>query len=149
MKKIRNIDLARIAAFIDGEGYVGVGKMRDNRYPSPRHILIVSVSNTDMRLMDYLLQFSGAVHPLVKPPEGKNWKQCYYWKSEQKEAVLLLKLILKYLLLKKKQAELGIEFYETCFNGYECIGKKLSPAILNRRESYYIRLKRLNKRGKL
>jgi len=148
MKKISNIDLARIAAFIDGEGYVGVSKMRDNRYPSPRHTLIVSVANTDMRLMDYLSQFSGAVHPLVKPPKEKNWKQAYLWKNEQREAVMLLKLVSEYLLLKKKQAELGIEFYEICFGEYEHMGGLLSSAILNRRESYYNRLKELNKRGR-
>lgn len=148
MKSINGVDLARIAAFIDGEGYVGIGKTRDNRYPSPRYILIVSVSNTDTRLMDYLLQFSGAISHSNKPSKEDNRKQCYQWKNEQKEAVFVLKLVLEYLLLKRKQAELGIEFYETCFDGYEHMGGILSPAILNQRESYYNRLKELNKRGR-
>ena len=61
----------------------------------------------------------------------------------------LLKEIKPYLMLKKQQAELGLEFYDKCGieNKY---GRAGIPAWLNRRrEEYRKKMKELNRKGKM
>lgn len=99
------MDWARLAAYIDGEGYIRVALNSRNHQGR----LEVNVSNTDYRLLVWLKDtFGGSVHRGGKSLAGK--KQLWRWVLDRHRAAELLAQCLPYFIVKKEQAEIGIAF---------------------------------------
>lgn len=107
LSKVNEIDWARLASFIDGEGTITIsGKSRG-------HLNIrMSVSNTDARLMLWLRSnFCGTVTPVES--QGPNCKPSFIWTVGTRHGELLLKRIRPYLIMKGEQADIALEFRKT------------------------------------
>lgn len=79
---------------------------------------------------------------------NKNAKEAYVLSIHGSKAIKLLKKIAKYLLVKKKQAELIIELTRVNEISWKKNGKRIVPEALNKeRERIYLEMKRLNRRG--
>lgn len=134
------IDYARLAAFIDGEGNISIGclKMKDRKHAS--YHLYVCVSNTSEKLMDWLLKnFCGNKRGTMLEVSNNEF---FKWDIHGRNAVKILRKINPYLIIKQAQANLGIEFYEKCH-----LYKRWSTLplwLIEKRRKYYLKMKDLN-----
>ena len=115
--KLSNEELAYIAGIIDGEGHLGISKntTKRQRQRNPKYQSEICVINTDKRLMDWLESKMGGLIN-ARNMNGKNvkkdiWKISYRWRIQESLHPELLNLILPYLVIKKRQAELIIEYW--------------------------------------
>ena len=116
LETVSEIDKARMAAFIDGEGsiFIGAGARIRGRGKMPQHRLQLVISNTNTLLMNWLKStFDGSVY-FVKYEKCKHLgkKQVMRWQVNERMAATLLEFILPYMIVKKAQAEVALAFME-------------------------------------
>lgn len=108
MWKIEQI--AYLAGIIDGEGTFYIGQEAKNCKSFNSRIVVV---NTSKSLIDWIhFTFGGMVYSRTNT-KNPNWKVKYEWVCKKSEILLLCDMILPYLVCKKKQAEIMIEFRKT------------------------------------
>lgn len=103
-------DWARLAAFIDGEGTIGLNPRRTK--DSPIFCARVQITNTDPRLPVWLYDnFGFAV--TIGNRKSDRWKDCYWSSAHGYRACWVLRNCLPWLLLKKEQAEIVLKHQTT------------------------------------
>jgi hypothetical protein len=111
-------NLKWMAGFFDGEGYVGIQFARRGNFPNPR--LAVSVTNTDTRALAIFRERFGGSTPYGYLPK-KNAKphhlKVYRWHLDGSKALAFLEVIVPYLVVKKEQVELAIQFWKLPWRG--------------------------------
>jgi hypothetical protein len=112
------VDWARMAAYIDGEGSILINTRKSTAHATDASgfYLRVTVTNTDVRLMAWLMEtFGGSFHDNnpEKYYEGKNWKKAYWWGASSQKGAWILFNCLPYFIIKRDQAELGIQLQES------------------------------------
>lgn len=101
--------LKMMAAFVDGEGSIGIYRsLRKGKYTYAQHLQII---NTDIRLIEWLVENFGGSFPKVMNM-GDNHKDAYHWTINGYNSYKILKKIRPYLLLKQEQADNAIELYK-------------------------------------
>ena len=145
--KHSSLKLAYTGGWIDGEGSIYINKAKNKRSGSYQYILCVSTSNTDKGIIDWFKkEYKGFTTALgYKVRNNPNHRLAYQWFSTTKTAYKFLKLILPYLKVKRRQAELAIKFQErkTKERG-ERKGKKLLKIQNDWRERYSQKMRKLN-----
>lgn len=102
-------EAAYLAGIIDGEGTVTI--MRDSRGPEEwRYRVRLSVSNTSIELMEFLHPVGGHISVEAGPQRTRT---CYAWILTGSSAVVVLRNVVKYLIVKRKHAEHAIRFEES------------------------------------
>jgi hypothetical protein len=143
--KIPKNKLAYLAGIIDGEGNISIVKgniKRPNFYFSG----YVQVANTNKILINWLVEnFKGKTCWESKPSPNSKLKG--YWVL--KDCSILLNSLLPFLILKKEQAKLVIEFRKTVkpLRGKRGHFHKSSPELIKVREDLWAKCRVLNKRG--
>jgi len=135
-----------VSGIVDGEGTITIcrseynGKDRNNKI---RHYIAfhvkVNVKNTDERLMKWLQsRFGGEYYKdessLKKHP---TWKPAYVWFHAAKDKEPFLLSILPYLILKREQANIALQFLRLD-----------SQRVPEKRQELYEKIVALNQRGK-
>jgi len=149
-------DLAYMAGIVDGEGFIGIDSCCKRKNKPSAYQLRVGVVNTNRELLEWIKEnFEGSVSSRGKPTSIKH-KQSYQWRVEAKKAGKLLRLIRPYLIIKREQANIGLEFratYEkmkgvlyTHRNG-RFINTIINPKVIPLREQLRERILQLNRRG--
>jgi hypothetical protein len=128
--------LAYVAGVVDGEGSLslaGAISMSKNGTPYWTYQVGVGIYNTSRPLMEWLVtNFGGEFAARKRSPKHK---QCYRWRLENNEKrEAFLRVILPYLIVKPKQAELLLRYFSL---------KRISP---KERHEIYREMKRLNAR---
>ena len=111
METRRKQSVAYLAGVIDSDGYIGItkGKPYAGNTKNPQYSLTVNVTNTSVKIMDWLVEnFGGKVYTR-NTPKDKNWKPCYNWVVQFQNARKILELVESDLVIKREQALLGIE----------------------------------------
>lgn len=112
--KILEVEVAYLAGFFDGEGSIFISTEKHNSCPHKlRHHLTLRISNTNSDILHLLFSIFkvGVVKKQPTPEmETKGWTQDWVWVIVSRGAVNLLEMMLPYLKVKKKQAELAIKF---------------------------------------
>jgi len=138
----RELCLAQLAAFLDGEGCITLlDRQRGTQY-GVYHLYQphVVIGNTDKRLMDWLMStFNGWVSKL-QPTGRPNAKVGYSWHMTNIKR--LLHDVYPYLLLKKEQAEILMNFPMS-----EKPNRHRTDKDKRRQERACKRIRELNKRG--
>lgn len=134
--------LIYMAGMFDGEGSVNIEVQapRENRkyhYYSLRMIVI----NTNKDLMEWLVKTFGGKYSERKKIEGR--KLCYRWAKCSREAAEILQACLPYMIVKKPQAEIFVEFMHTMGKN----GWYVSEETRTHRQSLYDKMRKLNKQG--
>ena len=108
---VKNVDWARMAAFIDGEGCIAITRLSFG-VKNPRYQLVLQITNTDPRLLIWLGKtFEGQGSFSVRPIEGQRPR--HDWCIASKKAEAILQGCLPYFVMKRDQAELAIAFQKT------------------------------------
>lgn len=96
-------ELGRCAGVVDGEGCIGVYHSGGTRYR-----LILSVYNTDPRMILKLQEILGGMIHSRHAKEG--CRTMFDWTIRDQQARQVLEILLPFLVVKKEQAMLGMEF---------------------------------------
>lgn len=133
----------------DGEGHITIARtdrprIRKNRKnqaldTAVRFSIVMAVTNTDARLMVWLEKYFGGKAYYNNKSKNPNSKPKHRWHvmgREHQERILLG--ILPYLVLKREQALIALEFIR--------MNSEINPL---KRQELYERMKPLNRRGKL
>ena len=116
MSRPTEVELAWLAGIVDGEGTIGIHRTNSKRYKHPYLRPHFQIVNTDLRILEkaraIVTAITGRPHNLVvtnKP--GNGWKCGYRIAANTQIAnVLLLPMLMPYLIGKREQAELVLEF---------------------------------------
>ncbi len=143
-------DLTYIAGIFDGEGCVCVVETKQGRGNTGRaksfstglrYTLRVNITNTSLDLMNYLekqIGYMGQVKPIGNGTIHFIINQSYH--------VEFLEMLLPYLIVKTRQAELGISYYKegTKYSKNWSVG--LGEVEYNRRKAIREEMQKLNGR---
>ena len=132
------IDIARFAAYLDGEGSITLQFGHAGNPGSGKDRMGICVSNTDARLMKWLIETFGGVVMAQRPNPGQHGKKILFsWRLHSVNASFMLERCKKYLIIKPEEARLAIAFQATfCKPGF-VPGRKGVPrglSILDRAE---------------
>lgn len=135
------LELAWAAGFIDGEGSIHI--RIDNSRTNPKYTLIVTVTNTHEESIARIKTiFEGCgTTPDIKMRSG-NKKKVYRFTSSCNGAYNILKLIAPYVVVKRKQVDLGIEFQLQPYINMGSIGQP--PEYYDKQKEYYQKMHELN-----
>lgn len=139
------IDWAMLAAYIDGEGSILINSQRH------KNVLMyvrVTVANTDVRLMAWLVEKFGGTYRdanTLKYYEGKNWKRAYHWGLGSARACWLLHNCMPYFVIKAEQAQIALQLQETIMPHLR--GRELPQSVHEKRKSLKARLLVLKAKG--
>lgn len=101
-------ELAYIAGIIDGEGTITLIRHHSNQTPSPE----ISVANTNLRLLQHLKKVVGSGVIVKKKTYQKHHTPSYVWTLRSNAALVLMKSILPWLLIKDERAKLILKDYK-------------------------------------
>jgi hypothetical protein len=134
------------AGFFDGEGSVSICKTKVAAWPRPYYTFQVNITNTDLEVLTRMQRtFGGSVKKRKR--EKRKWKQCYVLRLCSWDAFTFLQRIAPFVIVKRRQAEVGIEFQQTMRH----VGNRWGPTSQqewDRREALYRKIRRLNARGR-
>jgi hypothetical protein len=106
---IPEVEIARLAAFIDGEGSISLqasGSARRSAFCAVR----LTIAQANMELMEYLLNTFGGRY---EQGQGGTNRPMYYWLCGSHYACFLLRRCLPWLIVKRTQAEVALEYQST------------------------------------
>ena len=105
------IDYARLAAYIDGEGCISAKETGPN---NSRMFICINVYQTDPRLIAWIVRTFqiGKMHQ-DKQPRKRSYRCGYYWQVYGSNAASILKECLPFFIVKKEQAEMALAIQET------------------------------------
>lgn len=137
---LTDIESAYIAGFCDGEGMISISRhfivQRGRRRLTESYTLVVRISNGHKGVLDWIKSKVGGavIEKPMKPPNRRHW----LFSQKSNRAVQLLKKLLPYLIVKREQALVAIEFQERQAkqkNRYEA--GRIGPAPLSAEEIAY------------
>lgn len=105
--------LAYCAGIIDGEGYVGCSRKSPRGTSiSYRFVVRVFVTMADREPVEMVARLVGAPVSVRDRKAKPTHSAMFQMEVQSHRAVQLLKLLMPYLVCKKRQAELAIELYD-------------------------------------
>lgn len=127
------------AGFFDGEAFIGISRGITASTQRPCHQVLLDVAQKNREVLDVLVDLFGG-----KVRVGKNWcGPIYCWRLNGQHAYRALAEVQPYLIGKRRQAELAIEFGQTLVGRQ---GQRISDDTLARREAIHTELRVLNRR---
>ena len=113
MKTNDKTDWSYLAGLFDGEGCFSIAGQWKYR-PSGKYFhmnLLVSVYNTNLAVMKWLIEKFGGVYYVHHPSKKPEHKTGYSWHPKgAKNKELLLLGMLPYMIIKREQAEIALEY---------------------------------------
>lgn len=144
---------AYMAGIMDGEGMFYIGNYSGNRKNGDKHFqTVIAVASTDKCLIDWLYNvFGGGIGQYTPKQLSKNSrKQVYRWQATSNRLLHICEVILPYLVIKKRQAEIMIEIRSTYNDEHNIKGRQhvqnLPKGILELRQQLMDELKLLHTR---
>lgn len=155
---MNKLNLAYLAGILDGEGCITLAKVyrKDNRNKNPKFVEEcwgqVCIAWTDKKeqkeYLEELKKEFGGYYALFKSRaiNGKG-NDFVYWRLVSNKSAEFLKLVIPYLRVKKRQAEIVIRMHELKLANR---GKHKEPSLkeMNDRQELIKEIRLLNKRGK-
>ena len=123
-----------VAGIIDGEGCLIISKSDRGSYDN--YYGRIHVKNTDRRLMKWLVEhFGGNIHVHKPKSEKHSIAYSWYFSGNAKSKEIFLLAIMPYLIIKREQAKVLVEFFRLSEQKCPELRKKLFQQMqaLNRR----------------
>ena len=131
---------AYVAGFFDAEGSITISKFKTKT--NDRYQLQVRIANNDRKVLSWIKRMWGAGHIRRHSTAISAFELSFMARQAQN----FLDSVVPYLLLKREEAQLGIQFQKSLIRTG---GKFLSEKTLRGREGIKKRMTRLHKRNKL
>lgn len=149
MTNIKDTDLAWLAGFLDGEGTIGISRCNNKMQPHPYLRPHLQAPNTDRRLIEHMGRIiegvTGKTQSITRPPMPAGQKTMYRLRvGTQWELAILIPLLLPYVVSKKRQSQLVLEF---CQRKLGRNGGHRWYEFKEQDEAAYLECLALNKRG--
>ncbi len=129
-------EVAYTAGFFDGEGCVNIARYLQRG--RPYHTLAIIFTNTDFRVLQWLQErWGGHISKPTEPRNPRHRPTCHLRFSAGPARPLLLAM-LPYLIIKKSQVEIALEFINTRSKG----GRQGDPAATAKRAALAARMPR-------
>ena len=121
---ISEVDRARLAAYIDGEGHINVcakgmrSKIKARRTPSM--LLRIDICNTDIRLMEWCKRVTGVGNICLDRRtadhrRGGTRRLLYRWAVCDRQAERIITECLPFFVIKREQADTALAFRRTFY----------------------------------
>jgi len=141
---VTDLDAAYLAGIIDGEGSISlIAPYRRSRGGRVE----ISVANTSEALIGWLIATGFKASILRKQRARVHHKQAFEWKVRGVAVRQLLLAVLPYLVSKRPQAELALQFLETLRLPGRGKANQLSAEVIDIRLRLIAEGRRLNQRG--
>ena len=135
-------EVAYTAGFFDGEGCVSIARYLQRG--RPYHTLAIIFTNTDFQVLDWLHQRWGGY--LSKPTQqDPRWRSSRHLRLSAGPALPLLRAMLPYLIIKKSQVEIALEFIDS--KSANRGGRQGDPAAIAKRAALAARMPRPRSRS--
>lgn len=132
-------DYAWAARIIDGEGYLGMAR---------NFQIKISIRMTHRKTIERLVKMFGGKFYVHKAVNVSKHKVPYEWMVQDKFVLKVLDRTKRYMLTKREQADLVIEFRSCCFPKIHIGRGRPRPQYLtDLKQAYFDRLKKLNRKG--
>ena len=140
LTRATEIDFARLAAYVDGEGTIFIQGSKEKR----THVLTLIVANTDNRLITWLQNtFGGNVYfSHSKAQRFRGNTICYSWRVFEERAEIVLKRILPYMICKGEQAQVALNYRTLKAQGSR--GHKVTVEVFQAREALRAKVLEMN-----
>ena len=109
---VTHLDIRYIAGLFDGEGCIFVGRRELERMKGISYRLTLKVSMTVERPIKALKDTLGGSYGPIHWHTRNNNRTAWRWEIDGNKAAEVLKQVLPYLLVKKEEAVLAIQFQE-------------------------------------
>lgn len=117
VRTMQETDKAWMAGFVDGEGCLTIVRQVRKGRPSPTYRASITISNTCRdALTPFVDVYGGTIYDLHERRKDKRnlaWANAYDWYCPVSSSGRFLTDILPYLRLKRRQAEIILEFIRT------------------------------------
>jgi|SRR5215831_7195786 len=114
MKNNDKTDWSYLAGLLDGEGcftIAGSWKITKNGKKYFHFNLLISLYNNNLDVMKWLIEHFGGAYYVHHPSKHQNHKVGYSWHPKgARNKELLLLAILPYLIIKKRQAQIALDY---------------------------------------
>jgi hypothetical protein len=109
-----DIDWARLAAYIDGEGCITIARMKGrSRISRPVLFLSVTIANTDPRLIQWLTsRFGGTAYTSLRSHNPKH-SNVFTWNVASRHGAEIIRRALPFFVIKREQADIALAFQDT------------------------------------
>jgi hypothetical protein len=136
-------DWAYLAGVLDSDGCISIAKQ--TKKGRTYHRLTVTITNTNRDLVDWLVtNFEGSCY-MCNPNAPKHHKTAWRWIIRGHDARPILNQTLPYLMVKRKRAELALQFVKTIRSR----GESLTDKERKQRERLHAILRSMNTAGRL
>lgn len=148
MTNVTNEQAAYMAAAIDGEGHIGIGRSSKERgvgVASPRFQFRVLVTNTNRAWLEELQRwFGGRLVEMHGETERK--RACYALRFMSTDAKALLIRVRPYLLMKARHVELMMRYFELAATRrlFSVNAKPTDQQVIAQQEAVYSEMRSLN-----
>jgi hypothetical protein len=132
---VSQINWARLAAYIDGEGCIRIHQNSPHRKTGEKyHGVMIIVAQRGPELTDWLVENFGGFSYLSKAYPTRT--AMHYWRSSTSQSYEILKRCRPYMIVKGEQADVAIEYRETT----QSTTRKLPTELKLRREALRLKL---------
>jgi len=135
---------AYLAGIIDGEGSIFICRIHNKRSGNIWYRLELSCGMTSPEAIGLLRTFNPRLKQYIYiKGRKKGYKDVYQWKATGETGLRVIESLIPYMLVKKRQAKLAVEF-QKWRSSLPNTGKKRTPNIIKKFEIYYQRMRALN-----
>ena len=137
LARVADVDYARLAAFIDGEGCIRIRRQRPpgRKTKTFHYDLELTVSNTDMRLLTWLREtFGGTVFLVQKVQYQPRRREGFYWRCRSSLAGYILERCFRFFIIKADQADTALGFQKLKIDWRRNLRFQNQPGVRKRRE---------------
>ena len=148
--RLKQTDLAYAAGIIDGEGTFSIHNKKQRKAKSLLHCGQIAVGMTKKEVPFRFKKLFGGCNRTVLP-KNKKHSRVYYWSLWSNQAAAFLKKVLPYLITRKAQALLFLEFQKYMQDTHVQGGwyHTLSASVIKKREGFVRKMHKLNRRGRI
>lgn len=99
-----------IAGFFDGEGNISISPHRvSEEHKGPYLVLIINITQVDRTPLEHIAALYGG-NIRIHRPANTNWSVVHRWNITARSALKFLEDIVPYLIVKREEALIAIEF---------------------------------------
>lgn len=139
------LNMHYLAGYIDGEGCIGVAKVKARMAGSDhRYCPYLIITNTNFEILERIKFMYPLGRKILKNKKIEGRRQVYNLRIDGNELRRILSNLIPFLIEKKNQAILLLDFMETLRCKHEH-RKKIPYEILQKRKWYYETLKMMKK----